>query len=55
MRFIKWAALLIFFASIGRAADAPVLPAYPEVQPGEKMERDIFANVRFSVTSQAVS
>jgi LmbE family N-acetylglucosaminyl deacetylase len=36
----------------GKAALSRV---YPEVQPGEKMERDIFANVRFPVTSQVVS
>ena len=34
MRAFKWAAVLIFLCSIGRAADAPVLPAYPEVRPG---------------------
>src|SRR3954471_1595214 len=34
MRAFKWAAALIFLCSVGRAADAPVLPTYPEVRPG---------------------
>jgi predicted secreted hydrolase len=34
MRALKWAAVLVLLASIGHAADAPVLPDYPEVRPG---------------------
>ena len=34
MRAFKWAAALILFASLGHAADAPMLPSYPEVRPG---------------------
>ena len=34
MRITRFAAALMFLASIANAADAPQLPAYPEVKPG---------------------